>query len=118
MIEDLAAPKRLGLLVVGPERGDAAFFANWLLAALKAEVLWKEALNEPGFARKVDALTNVVVPDFGMAASGFLMRLGDNQISFVIDFDEGYSVEEFVVMAKMGFFEYRERVTILTFQPS
>lgn len=35
------------------------------------------------------------------------MRLGDNQISFVIDLNEGYSVEEFVVMAKMGFFEYR-----------
>ena len=41
------------------------------------------------------------------ARAEFLMRLGDNQISFVIDFDEGYSVEEFVVMAKMGFFEYR-----------
>jgi hypothetical protein len=42
-----------------------------------------------------------------MAASGFLMRLGDSQISFVIDLNESYSVEEFVVMAMMGFFEYR-----------
>ena len=39
------ASHKLAVLVEGPEWGDAKFYGEWLLAAAKAESLWKEALE-------------------------------------------------------------------------
>src|SRR5436190_9403376 len=94
---------QLCILVEGPRSGIAEFYGNWLLAASKAETFWKQAYSEPDFAQKVDRLTVVYFPDFGLAACGLLMRLNGGLGSFIIDFNE-VELEEFVMMAEMGFF--------------
>src|SRR6476660_721253 len=101
-IED--STSELGILVEGAEWGDAEFYGNWLRAASKAEALWKAAFESPDFAKQVDRLTVVTFPHFGIAATYFLMRLKDNLSSFVLSFNEGEGVDEFVMMAHMGFF--------------
>ncbi len=101
---DLGAESNLGVLVVGGPWGDAKFYGNWLLAASKAETLWKEASEDLDFAKQVDRLCVVIIPHFGIAALVFLMRLEDNLSSFVLSFNEGEGVDEFVMMVEMGFF--------------
>lgn len=105
-IEDLTPKSSLGVLVEGAQWGDAEFYGNWLLAAAKAEAFWKEASHDPDFAKEVDRLSVLTIPDFGMAATFFLMGLKDNSSSFVLNFNEGEGegVDEFVMMADMGFF--------------
>jgi hypothetical protein len=95
---------QLCILVEGPRSGIAEFYGNWLLAVAKAEALWKQAYSEPDFAQKVDRLTMVYFPDFGLAGCGLLMRLNDRFASFTINFYEHELVDKFVMMAEMGFF--------------
>ena len=102
--ESLSPKSWLGVLVEGPQWGDAEFYGNWLLAAAKAETLWKKASDAPDFAKQVDRLSVATIPHFGIAATVFLMRLEDNLSSFVLSFNEGDGVDEFVMMAEMGFF--------------
>jgi hypothetical protein len=92
------------ILVEVPRSGIAEFYGNWLLAASKAEAFWKHAYGEPEFARKVDRLTVVYFPDFGLAGCGLLMRLNHRFASFIINFNEDELVDEFGMMAEMGFF--------------
>ena len=76
------------ILVEVPRSGIAEFYGNWLLAASKAEAFWKHAYGEPEFARKVDRLTVVHFPDFGLAGCGLLMRLNHRFASFIFNFNE------------------------------
>ena len=95
------------ILVEGPEWGDAEFYGNWLLAAAKAEALWKEAINDPSFEKQVDRLTTIFMPDFGIGATDILSRLKPNLISCAIRVNGGEEVElveEFAMMVEMGFF--------------
>ena len=103
MTIEITPKSALGVLVEGPQWGDAEFYGNWLLASSRAEALWRSASNEPDFAKQVDRLRVVTIPDFGIAATELLMRLKDNLASFVINLNEDL-VDEFVVMAEMGFF--------------
>ena len=82
--ENLSPKSSLGVLMEGGQWGDAEFYGNWLLAAAKAETLWKEASDDPDFAKQVDRLSVVFIPDFGIAATVFLMHLEDNLSSFVL----------------------------------
>ena len=94
------------ILVEGPEWGDAEFYGKWLLKAANAEALWKEALNDPSFWRQVNRLWVAFIPNFGMFATDILSRLRTNFVSFALGLDtstDGELVEEFVMMAKMGF---------------
>jgi hypothetical protein len=102
--EHLTLKSGFGVLVEGPKWGDAEFYGNWLLAAAKAETLWNEASDDPDFAKQVDRLSVATIPHFGIAATVFLMRLKDHLVSFVISFNEGDGVDEFVMMVEMGFF--------------
>jgi hypothetical protein len=63
-----------------------------------------DALKKQGFAEKIDRLCIASVPDFGMAASSFVMRLKEQRTSFVLRLDESDFGDEFVMMAVMGFF--------------
>jgi hypothetical protein len=101
MEEDLPPMCSLGVLVEG--FGDAEFYGNWLLAASKAEALRKEAFDDPDFEKQVDRLTVIYIPDFGISATLFLIRLKDNLSSFVISFCEDEGVD-FVLMTELGFF--------------
>jgi len=85
-MDDLTAESSLGVLVEGGQWGDAEFYGNWLLAASKAETLWKEASDDLDFAKQVDRLCVATIPHFGIAATVFLMRLEDNLSSFVLSF--------------------------------
>src|SRR6202023_2099081 len=98
--ESLSPKSRLGVLVEGPKWGDAEFYGNWLLAAAKAETLWKKASDDPDFAKQVDRLSLATIPHFGIAATVFLMRLKDRLVSFVISFNEDEIVDEFVMMVE------------------
>ena len=91
------------VLVEGPAWGDAQFYGEWLLAAAKAQVLWKNALQDQQFARQIEDLRVVYEPDFGIAATVMLMNLRGHWTTFVLDL-ENEQGEEFAMMAGMGFF--------------
>jgi hypothetical protein len=104
----IMASHKLAVLVEGPEWGDAKFYGEWLLAAAKAESLWKEALGDQDFAKKVERVSVCYIPDFGIAATMMLMRLKSNWTRFVIDVDSEEG-EELAMMFGMGFFAQRYR---------
>jgi hypothetical protein len=107
------------ILVEGPKWGDAEFYGKWLLAAAKAEALWKEALEDPIFEKQVEPLTIGEIPDFGMGATVMLSQLKKNLASFTVRLRGEYTllVEDFVMMIEMGFFvltDQRYQMTIPT----
>ena len=94
------------ILVEGPKRCDAEFYGKWLLMAAKAEALWEKALADPDFEKRVFSLVSGEIPDFGRGATVMLSRLEKDFISFKLRVFRNYMslVEEFVMMAEMGFF--------------
>jgi hypothetical protein len=93
----------LCVLVEGPAWGDAKFYGEWLLAAAKAESLWKEALGDQDFKGKIETASFWSTPDFGIAATMMLMRLKSHGTRFVIDIDSEQG-EDLAMMFGMGFF--------------
>jgi hypothetical protein len=94
------------ILVEGPRWGDGKFYGRWLLAAAEAQALWKEGLKNPNFQKQVDRLYVLAYPDFGIGATVLLSRLGTNFSSIIVSLNEEDQtlVEEFAMMAQMGFF--------------
>jgi hypothetical protein len=94
------------ILVEGPKWGDAEFYGKWLLAAAKAEALWKKAINDPIFEKQIEPLTICEIPDFGMGATVMLSQLKKNLASFTVRLRGEYTllVEDFVMMVEMEFF--------------
>jgi hypothetical protein len=84
---------------------DADFYSKWLNAAVKAQALWEQALNDKGFAKKIERLLILYIPDFGLAAVELMLRLDHKRPSFVMAVDEEESAGEFVMMVEMGFFQ-------------
>ena len=91
-------------LIEGPRWADTKFYANWLLAAAKANALWTEALENPRFSERVDRLTIAYLPDFNIGATVLLSRLEQNLASLVVDLNGEEEPEEFAMMIGMGFF--------------
>ncbi len=91
------------VLVEGPRWADVEFYGKWLLAAAKADALWKKAIKDAGFMKRVDRLMVVYIPDFSIAATVLLSRLEKNLVSLLVKLNEE-EVEPFVVMVEMGFF--------------
>ena len=50
------------ILIEGPRWGDAEFYGRWLLAAAKAEALWKKAIKDPSFEEQIGSLTAMHIP--------------------------------------------------------
>jgi hypothetical protein len=90
-------------LVEGPRWADAAFYGKWLIAAAKANELWTEVLNNPALKRRVDRLTDDVIPDFNIVSTILISRLERNLVSFVVRLNET-EIEAFAMMVGMGFF--------------
>jgi hypothetical protein len=91
-------------LVEGPRWADTEFYANWLLAAAKANELWTEALNNPRFSKRIDRLTIAYFPDFNIAATVLLSRLEKDLATLVVGLNCEAIPEEFAMMIGMGFF--------------
>ena len=62
------------ILIEGPRWGDAEFYGRWLLAAAKAEALWKEAISDPSFQKQIEVVKVLVIPDFSIAATVLLSK--------------------------------------------
>jgi hypothetical protein len=94
------------ILVEGPMWGDAEFYGKWLLAAAKAEALWKKAIEDPIFATQVERLIVLEIPNFSIGATVLLSRVEKNLASFIVrlNSEEVTLVEEFAMMVGMGFF--------------
>jgi hypothetical protein len=94
------------VLVEGPRWGDAEFYGRWLLAIANAEALWKEARNDPDFAKQIESVTVCLMPDFGIGATVMLSQLEKKLASITIGLNDasGIAFDEFAMMAEMGFF--------------
>jgi hypothetical protein len=103
LVEQTMKADEMYVLVEGPAWGDAQFYGESLLAAAKAQVLWKEALQDQQFAKQSERLRIVYEPDFGIAATLILMNLRGNWTTFVLDLEDKLG-EDFAMMAGMGFF--------------
>ena len=68
------------ILVEGPRWGDAEFYGKWLLAAAKAEALWKEAVNDPSFKKQIEPVTMLYTPDFSIGATVLLSRFEEESL--------------------------------------
>jgi hypothetical protein len=75
-----------------------------LLAAAKADALWKNAIQDPIFAMQAERVLMVYLPDFGMAATWLVWQLQENLVSFMIRINGAEEIEEFAMMVGMGFF--------------
>ena len=94
------------VLIEGPRWGDAEFYGRWLLAAGKAEALWKEAVNDNSFKRQIELVTAFYIPDFGIGATVLLSRFEKNLASVTVGLNSEDIEEfnEFAMMVEMGFF--------------
>jgi hypothetical protein len=102
------------ILVEGPRWADAEFYGKWLLMATKTQALWEKALKCPSFKKQTELLTVLYIPTFDYSASVFLFQLQKNLVSFAIrlnnsDDRECAEVNQFTLMAQMGFFVLTEQ---------
>ena len=94
------------ILIEGPRWGDAEFYGRWLLAAAKAEALWKEAISDPSFQKQIEVVKVLVIPDFSIAATVLLSKFEKNLFSTSVGLtsEEVDLFNEIVMMVEMGFF--------------
>jgi hypothetical protein len=107
-IQDFINDDELCILVEGSKRAEAEFLAQWLLAAAKADKLWKKAVKDASFQEAVRPLTPSYFPKFGMAAAYFLSKqFGEHYFpSFVVRLNGkgGKEGVAFAMMVHVGFF--------------
>jgi hypothetical protein len=104
------------VLIEGPAWGDAQFYGEWLLAAAKAQVLWRTALEDQEFAKQVERVCIIYEPDFGITATIMLMNLRAHWTSFVLDL-QSEDGEDFAMMFSMEFFVQRGGACRMTVPP-
>jgi hypothetical protein len=90
-------------VIEGPRWGDCDFYGAWLLAAAQTQTLWKCALEDKKFYKKIERLFEVYTPNFEEAACGFLMRLKYDLHSTIFALGT-LEVKEFCMMTSLGFF--------------
>jgi hypothetical protein len=95
------------ILVQGPAWGDAQFYGEWLLAAAKAQIYWKEAYADEHFKQQIDRVCTSYIPDFGIAATVMIMQLREYRTTFLIELDS-IDGDDFAMMAEMGFFAHKK----------
>jgi hypothetical protein len=96
------------IFVEGPRRPSAEFFGKWLVAAGKADALWKKAGEEPRFEKQLERVPNNYFPAFGMNAIRLVSLLPNNYFSTIVSLNCEYKGEErlrwFLIMRLLGFF--------------
>ena len=85
------------VLVEGPRWADTEFYAKWLLAAAKANALWKKVISDRLFERQIERLMVVRIPEFNIRAMVLLSRFEKNLASITID-EDSVEVEDFAMM--------------------
>jgi hypothetical protein len=79
----------------------------------QAQTLWKGALDDRDFYRKVKRLFDIYTPNFEEAACGFMMRLQNKQHSTITSLGT-LEIEEFCMMTSLGFFQLTGRCYQMT----
>jgi hypothetical protein len=94
------------ILVEGPRWADAEFYGKWLLMATKTQALWEKTIKDTRFKKQIARLTVLHHPQFDHIASLFLFQLKENLVSFTFPLysEDWAAVEQFTLMAEMGFF--------------
>ena len=90
-------------VIDGLKKCDAEFYGRWLSTAGRAERFWKRLLVEPKFAKRIEGLTCVFIPDFGIAATHILSALLRDGAPCAVNLWEEIR-EEFTMTVKIGFF--------------
>lgn len=106
------------VLVEGPKWCDAKFYGEWLLAAAFAQSLWKQALKDDQFKKRVDRICICVIHNFGISATRLLMKLREDKTRFVFPVDRDEDGEAFAMMVEMGFFVRKDRSYLMTIPSS
>ena len=91
------------ILIEGPRWADTQFYANWLAAITKTNILWTVALRDRTFADRISRLNACCRLDFGIFGTEVLFRLEKHECSVVIDAN-GHQVDEFAILVDLGFF--------------
>jgi hypothetical protein len=103
------------IFVEGPGRPSAEFYGQWLLAAGKADALWKKAKEEPRFEKQLERVPNYYFPAFGMTAIRLVSQLANNYFSAIVRLDSKDKEEEllrwFLIMRLMDFFSFPDTRT-------
>jgi hypothetical protein len=71
------------ILIEGPRWGDAEFYANWLLAAARADRLCKTAIkNDAKFSKQIELLQEFRHPlDFDKCSSAVFLALEEHRVT-------------------------------------
>jgi hypothetical protein len=88
---------------MGRSGATLSFTANGCWPQQKAQVFWRNAVQDPQFARQIERLRVAYEPDFGIAAIVMLTNQRGHLTTFVLDLDSEDG-EMFAMMAGMGFF--------------
>jgi hypothetical protein len=101
------------ILVEGPRRPSAEFYGKWLLAAAKADEVWKKAKEEPRYKKQLERVPNNYFPAFGMNAIRLLSLLPNNYFSTIVSLNCKEKGEErlrwFLIMRLLGFFSVPDK---------
>jgi hypothetical protein len=104
-------------LVEGAGFGDANFYGKWLMAAAKAESLWKSIQHDEQFF----GLTWDTIPDLGVGAIDILSRIKNNYCVISLrptqEMVEWPIMLEFVLMTELGLLTLKGNHYLITIPP-
>ena len=82
------------------------FYGRWLLAAAKADEVWKKVKGEPHYEEQLERVPNNYLPAFGATALWLVSQLANNSFSAIVSVN-GREEEMrgwFLTMRHMDFF--------------
>lgn len=99
------------IFVEGHRPPNAMFYGKWLLAAGRADVLWKRVKAEPRFDKLLAPVPIDYFPDFGTTAIRLVSQLQDGFFSAVLNLDDNEDelLVCYLTMWQMNFFAVRHK---------
>jgi hypothetical protein len=101
------------ILVEGPRQPSVEYYGKWLIAAAKADEVWKKAKEEPRYKKQLERVPNNYFPAFGMNAIRLLSLLPNNNFSTIVSLSCRDKGEErlrwFLIMRLLGFFSVPDK---------
>jgi hypothetical protein len=95
-------------VIEGPRWDDCEFYSAWMLAAAQAQTIWRRALEDSDFYKKMERVFDIYVPNFEEGACGFMMGLRHKRHSTIFALGT-LEVKEFCMMTSLGFFQLAGR---------
>jgi hypothetical protein len=87
------------------------FYGRWLLAAAKADEVWKKVKGEPHYEEQLERVPNNYLPAFGATALWLVSQLANNSFSAIVSVN-GREEEMrgwFLTMRHMDFFCFPDK---------